>query len=49
VSLAQLVRTEIARLERAVEELEASTPSLRAQRLAVELLSYLAERPTPPS
>lgn len=43
--LAQLVRAEISRLERAVAQIEASTPSLREQRLAVELLACLAERP----
>ena len=46
--LAQLVRAEITRLERSVEQIESSTSSSREQRLASELLSYLAERPAPP-
>jgi hypothetical protein len=46
--LAQLVRAEIARLECAVERIEASTNSPREQRLADELLSYIAEPPATP-
>jgi hypothetical protein len=43
--LAQLVRAEITRLERTIEQIESSTSSPREQRLARELLSYIAERP----
>jgi hypothetical protein len=46
--LAQLVRIEITRLERAIERISDSTPSPREQRLADELLSYIAERPSAP-
>jgi hypothetical protein len=43
--LAQLVRAEIGRLASAVEQIEASTSSPREQRLAAEILAYVAERP----
>jgi hypothetical protein len=42
--LDQLVRAEIARLERSIERIESSTTSPKVQRLAVALLSDLAER-----
>ena len=43
--LAELVRAELGRLERAIERIEASTSSPREQRLADEILSVIAAPP----